>query len=222
LSGEAIGYKSFLYAILEDAALVGYRKSGLWVNYQLADGGSSPYAATLLGNLKHWLQNDPEVVRMAERPPTLRREDICKKRPFFRSLIDTTRRVIKSRGRLHMADKDMVRNHRGAIPLGGNRCSRREKQKLKISAQYDKLFFTWPFPMHSPTHRKSLLRGHIEENPGLGWQPNGITCSGLNDERDAGVLIHRILRSKSHKVLAFTEDEAAIDFAQSTSRCCQI
>jgi ArsR family transcriptional regulator, arsenate/arsenite/antimonite-responsive transcriptional repressor len=65
--------------ILEDAGLVGCRKSGLWVNYQLADGGTSPYAATLLGNLKHWLRDDPEVARLVERLPFIRREDICKK-----------------------------------------------------------------------------------------------------------------------------------------------
>jgi ArsR family transcriptional regulator, arsenate/arsenite/antimonite-responsive transcriptional repressor len=65
--------------ILEDAGLVVFRKSGLWVNYQLADGGTSPYAATLLGNLKHWLQDDPEVAHMVERLPSIRREDICKK-----------------------------------------------------------------------------------------------------------------------------------------------
>src|SRR4030042_6429496 len=47
--------------ILEDAGLVTSSKSGLWVNYTLADGNSTPYAATLLGNLKHWLQDDPEV-----------------------------------------------------------------------------------------------------------------------------------------------------------------
>jgi len=65
--------------ILEHAGLVEYRKNGLWVNYKLTDGGGSPYAATLLGNLKHWLEDDPEVVRMVERLPSIRREDICKK-----------------------------------------------------------------------------------------------------------------------------------------------
>jgi ArsR family transcriptional regulator, arsenate/arsenite/antimonite-responsive transcriptional repressor len=65
--------------VLEDAGLVGCEKEGLWVNYSLADGSGSPYAATLLGNLKHWLQNDPDVMRLAERLPSIRREDICKK-----------------------------------------------------------------------------------------------------------------------------------------------
>ncbi len=65
--------------ILEDAGLVTYRKDGLWVNYGLADGSSSPYAATLLGNLKHWLQDDSEVAPVVERLPSIRRESICKK-----------------------------------------------------------------------------------------------------------------------------------------------
>jgi len=65
--------------ILEDAGLVTYSKSGLWVNYTLADGNSTPYAATLLGNLKHWLQDDPEVAPILQRLPTIRREDICRK-----------------------------------------------------------------------------------------------------------------------------------------------
>ena len=65
--------------ILENAGLVTYSKSGLWVNYTLADGNSTPYAATLLGNLKHWLQDDPEVAPILQRLPTIRREDICRK-----------------------------------------------------------------------------------------------------------------------------------------------
>ena len=65
--------------ILEDAGLVTYRKNGLWVNYTLTDGSSSPYAATLLGSLKHWLQDDPQVGALVRNLPTIRREDICKK-----------------------------------------------------------------------------------------------------------------------------------------------
>ncbi|MFB3925716.1 MAG: ArsR/SmtB family transcription factor [Syntrophales bacterium] len=65
--------------VLEDAGLVSFHKDGLWVNYHLADGGSSPYAASLLGNLKHWLEDDPEVVRVLEKTPFIKREDIRKK-----------------------------------------------------------------------------------------------------------------------------------------------
>ena len=65
--------------VLDDAGLVTYRKDGLWVNYSLADGSLSPYAASLLGNLKHWLKDDPEVSTLMESIPGIRREDICRK-----------------------------------------------------------------------------------------------------------------------------------------------
>jgi ArsR family transcriptional regulator len=65
--------------ILEDAGLVIFTKNGLWVNYALADGSSSPYAATLLGSLKHWLQDDPQVANVVGKLPGIRREDICRK-----------------------------------------------------------------------------------------------------------------------------------------------
>ena len=63
--------------ILEAAGLLSYRKEGLWVNYYLSDGKSSPYAASLLGNLQHWLNDTPEVKELVERVPFLNREEIC-------------------------------------------------------------------------------------------------------------------------------------------------
>ena len=65
--------------LLEDAGLVSSLKDGLWVNYHLTDGGGSPYAANILGNLKHWLEDDQQIAALLERLPTIRREDICKK-----------------------------------------------------------------------------------------------------------------------------------------------
>ena len=65
--------------LLEDAGLVSFYKEGIWVNYHLADGSSSPYVAAVLGNLRHWLEDDPEVSDLVERLPTIRRENICKK-----------------------------------------------------------------------------------------------------------------------------------------------
>ena len=64
--------------LLEEAGFVDYKKEGLWVNYYLADGKESPYAASLLGNLKHWLDNDPEVSELIEKVPHLKREELCK------------------------------------------------------------------------------------------------------------------------------------------------
>ena len=65
--------------VLEDAGLVEFSKDGLWVNYRLSDGGSSPYAASLLGNLRHWLENQKEVQELIRRLPVIRREEICRK-----------------------------------------------------------------------------------------------------------------------------------------------
>ncbi|UCF91951.1 MAG: winged helix-turn-helix transcriptional regulator [Desulfobacterales bacterium] len=65
--------------ILEEAGLVDYAKDGQWVNYFLADGRSSPYVASLLGNLKHWLEDDPEVAKLVQKVPFLNREELCKK-----------------------------------------------------------------------------------------------------------------------------------------------
>ncbi len=65
--------------ILEEAGLVDYAKDGLWVNYFLADGKNSPYAASLLGNLKHWLEDDPEIRELTAKVPFLNREQLtCK------------------------------------------------------------------------------------------------------------------------------------------------
>ena len=65
--------------VLEDAGLLSHEKEGLWVNYHLTDGSNSPYAASLLGNLKHWLDDDLEVVHLAEILPSIKREEVCKK-----------------------------------------------------------------------------------------------------------------------------------------------
>ena len=65
--------------ILEDAGLVQSKKSGLWVNYSLSSGDGSLYAATLLGNLTHWFQDEPDVARLVKMLPVIRREEICRK-----------------------------------------------------------------------------------------------------------------------------------------------
>jgi len=64
--------------MLEDAGLVTFKKDGLWTNYYLTDGRCSPYAASLLGNLKHWIEDDPEIHELIKKLPAIRREDICK------------------------------------------------------------------------------------------------------------------------------------------------
>ena len=65
--------------ILEDAGLVVSRKDGLWVNYALADGRDSPFAANLLGNLRHWLNDDPEISKVMNKATILDRYEILNK-----------------------------------------------------------------------------------------------------------------------------------------------
>jgi ArsR family transcriptional regulator len=63
--------------ILEGAGFVDRKKEGLWANYSLSDGSRSPYAASLMGNLMHWLTDDPGIRDLIEKSETVRREDLC-------------------------------------------------------------------------------------------------------------------------------------------------
>jgi ArsR family transcriptional regulator len=63
--------------ILEEAGLVSRRKEGLWAHYSLTDGSRSPYAASLLGNLRHWLADDTEIIALFEQSSDIWREDRC-------------------------------------------------------------------------------------------------------------------------------------------------
>ena len=63
--------------ILEDAGLIICSREGLWINYRPADGPKSPYALNMLGNMRHWLEEDPAMVRRMHRLPGIRRETIC-------------------------------------------------------------------------------------------------------------------------------------------------
>ena len=65
--------------MLEDAGLVRSFKDGLWVNYSLADGSDSPYSASMLGNLKHWLDDKEEIRELNQILPGINREDIVGK-----------------------------------------------------------------------------------------------------------------------------------------------
>ena len=65
--------------ILEDTGLVDFDKQGLWVNYFLSDGRNSPYVASFLGNLKHWLEDDPDIAKLLEKALSCNREEICRR-----------------------------------------------------------------------------------------------------------------------------------------------
>ncbi|UCF82549.1 MAG: winged helix-turn-helix transcriptional regulator [Desulfobacteraceae bacterium] len=62
--------------VLENAGLVTFQKEGTRVSYCVANGTSSPYAASILGNLKHWLENAPEMTELQARLPDIHRAAI--------------------------------------------------------------------------------------------------------------------------------------------------
>ncbi len=64
--------------ILEDAGLVQSKRDGLWVCYSLS-GGGSPYASSILGNLKHWIEDDPEIKTLREYIPGIQKELVRRK-----------------------------------------------------------------------------------------------------------------------------------------------
>ncbi len=63
--------------ILEEAGLITFFKEGLWVNYRLAEGARSAYAASMLGSLRHWLEEDADVRALVARLPEIHRETLC-------------------------------------------------------------------------------------------------------------------------------------------------
>lgn len=66
--------------ILEDAGVITSFKDGLWVNYALADGSQSPYAANLLGNMRHWLNDESEIAELVKGLHRIDRYQIVDKR----------------------------------------------------------------------------------------------------------------------------------------------
>jgi len=51
-------------------------KEGLWVNCRLANGARIRYVDSMLGNLRHWLEDDGDVTELVARLPAINRETI--------------------------------------------------------------------------------------------------------------------------------------------------
>jgi ArsR family transcriptional regulator len=52
--------------VLFDADLVNFHRQGKLVNYCLSQGRGNPYAATILGNIRNWLREEPETADFLE------------------------------------------------------------------------------------------------------------------------------------------------------------
>ena len=49
------------------------------MDYYLTDGSKNPYVASLLGNLRHWLEDEQQVREITTKIPNIHREVVCKK-----------------------------------------------------------------------------------------------------------------------------------------------
>ena len=65
--------------ILEDAGFVEHKKDGLWMEYYITNGDRSPYVASLLGSLRHWLESENEIKELIHKLPHIKKEDICRR-----------------------------------------------------------------------------------------------------------------------------------------------
>lgn len=63
---------------LEEAGLVASTKEGLWVNYRI-EQGKNPYAASMLGNLRYWMENDPSISEIVDRAKAADRDKLIRK-----------------------------------------------------------------------------------------------------------------------------------------------
>ena len=65
---------------LEEAGLVRYSKDGLWVNYSLVvPNGDNSYSASLLRQMREWLEDDPDIRRLDNILPGIDRETVAKR-----------------------------------------------------------------------------------------------------------------------------------------------
>ena len=68
-----------MHGVAHNAGLVIGAKDGLWVYYSVDYGSDNPYAAALLGNLRHWLSDDAQVKQMEKRLTDVQRHASCKR-----------------------------------------------------------------------------------------------------------------------------------------------
>jgi len=55
--------------VLGEAGLVASYRQGTWVMYHIIEGAINPYSASILGNLRHWLEKDPQIMKLYQPLP---------------------------------------------------------------------------------------------------------------------------------------------------------
>ncbi len=71
--------------ILTEAGLVISHKEGMWVHYLWNPSPPKPYSASLLFELKKWLEQDPQIRALLKQASKINREEICRKQAQQRS-----------------------------------------------------------------------------------------------------------------------------------------
>jgi len=70
--------------ILHEAGMVERHKKNLWVHYRLSGEPGSPYAATILMNMKTWLNASAGEKELLGKIPEVREKDLCSSLPRSR------------------------------------------------------------------------------------------------------------------------------------------
>lgn len=65
--------------ILQEAGLVEGKRNIQWMDYTLADEGSSSYGGAMLHSIRKWLEDDPHILKLLESSSRLDRNVICKR-----------------------------------------------------------------------------------------------------------------------------------------------
>ena len=66
-------------SLMKDAGLVGDKRNGPWIDYELCEEKMNQYAHIIQCHLKGWINDDPDVKNDLRKIKSLKREELCGK-----------------------------------------------------------------------------------------------------------------------------------------------
>jgi ArsR family transcriptional regulator len=81
--------------LLENAGLVVSMREGQWINYQVSDGSQSEYVARQIELLSTWLEEDPAILKLIEKLPSICRDVDSKTAACCRGRSEQRKRPVK-------------------------------------------------------------------------------------------------------------------------------
>jgi len=66
-------------SLMKDAGLVGDKRNGPWIDYELCEEKMNQYAHVIQSHLKEWVNDDPDVKNDLRKIKSLKREELCGK-----------------------------------------------------------------------------------------------------------------------------------------------